>query len=496
MSQKTNRRDFLKSSALAGAGFWVATRSARAQSKSPNEKLNIACIGTGGMGSGDTDSVASQNIVALCDVRPSALESKLDKFPDAKGYADYRKMFDEMGDKIDAVTISTPDHTHAHAAMMAMKLGIHCFVQKPLCHDVWEARELTRMAKELKAKGGGKLCTQMGNQGTSSAGLRKAVEVVWSGMLGAVREVHVWTNRPVWPQGTGAVLDLVDVRYAMHGDAGLRVVKKETGEKEKPHPEPHDVDWDLWIGTAPYRPYQPQYQPFNWRGWWDWGTGALGDMACHTANMAFMACKLGYPTRVEAEMSEYNPETFPMWSVIRYEFPARGNMPPLKWTWYDGGNDKPAWVNKKLKELAHGRDIPGSGSILIGEKATLFSPNDYGEDWVLLPEGQKRDEVKVDQILPRSPGHKEEWFNAIRENKPELAMSNFSYAGPLTETVVLGCVAMRVAPGMEVEVEQPDGKKKKVSHKHIEWDGPNMRITNIPAANAFLRREYRKGWEL
>lgn len=464
MSQKTKRRDFLKNSALAGAGFWVAARSASAQSKSPNEKLNLACIGTGGMGSGDTDSVGSQNIVALCDVRPSALEGKLDKFPDAKGYADYRKMFDEMSDKIDAVTISTPDHTHAPAAMMAMKRGIHCFVQKPLCHDVWEARELTRMAKELKAKGGGRICTQMGNQGTSSAGLRKAVELVWSGMIGPVREVHVWTNRPVWPQGTGAVLGLDGVKYALSG-------------KGVAHPDPKDVDWDLWIGTAPYRPYQPQYQPFNWRGWWDWGTGALGDMACHTANMAFMACKLGYPTSVEAEMSEYNPETFPMWSVIRYEFPARGTLPPLKWTWYDGGGDKPAWVNKKLKELAHGRDIPGSGSILIGEKATLFSPNDYGEDWVLLPEGTHRDKIEVEQVLPRSPGHKEEWFRAIRENKPEMALSNFSYAGPLTETVVLGCVAIR-------------------ARKKIEWDGPNMKITNDEKANAFLKREYRKGWEV
>lgn len=482
MNQKTKRRDFLKSSALAGAGFWVAARSTQAQSKSPNEKLNIACIGTGGMGGGDTDSVGSQNIVALCDVRPSALESKLDKFPDAKGYSDYRKLFDEMGDKIDAVTISTPDHTHAPAAMRAMKLGIHCFVQKPLTHSVWEARELTRMAKELKAKGGGRICTQMGNQGTSASGLRKAVEVVWSGMIGAVKEVHCWTNRPVWPQGTGAVLGLDGVKFAMTG-------------KGEAHPKPKDVDWDLWLGTSPERPYQPQYQPFNWRGWWDWGTGALGDMACHTANMAFMACKLGYPVRVEAEMSEYNPETFPMWSVVRYEFPARGSLPPLKWTWYDGGNDKPAWVGKKLKELAGGRDIPGSGSILIGEKGTLFSPNDYGEDWVLLPAGTKRDDVKVEQVLPRSPGHKEEWFNAIRENKPELALSNFSYAGPLTETVVLGCVALRVAPGMEVETEE-DGKKKKVVYKHIDWDGPNMKITNIPKANDFLKRPYRKGWEV
>ena len=494
MSRKSSRRDFLKSSALAGAGFWVATRSVRAQSNSPNEKINIACIGTGGMGSGDTDSVSSQNIVALCDVRESALRDKKGRFPKAQAFKDFRKMFDKMEKEIDAVTISTPDHTHAFAAMWAMKRGIHTFVQKPLCHDVWEARELVRMSCELKARGGGKLCTQMGNQGTSSSGLRKAVEVVWSDMIGPVKEVHVWTNRPIWPQGTGAILGLPAVRYGMHGKAALR-------EGEKPDPDPKDVDWDLWLGTAPFRPYQPQYQPFNWRGWWDWGTGALGDMACHTANMAFMACELGYPTRVEAEMSEYNPETYPMWSVIRYEFPERPSkavpgkvLPPLKWTWYDGGSDKPAWVNRKLRELAHGHDIPGSGSLLIGEKATLFSPNDYGEDWVLLPDATPKDKVEVKQILPRSPGHKEEWFAAIREGKPELALSNFTYAGPLTETVVLGCVAMRVAPGKEVEQEQPDGKKKKVVYRHIDWDGPNMKITNIPEANSYLKREYRKGW--
>jgi predicted dehydrogenase len=466
MKQKTNRRDFLKTSTLAGAGFWVASRSAWAQSKSPNEKLNIACIGTGGMGGGDTDSVASQNIVALCDVRPSALDSKKEKFPKAKVYSDYRKMFDEMAKEIDAVTVSTPDHTHAPAAMSAMKRGIHCFVQKPLAHDVWEARELTRMARELKAKGGGKLCTQMGNQGTSSSGLRKAVETVWSGMIGPVKEVHVWTNRPIWPQGAGAILGLSGVKAAMSGKGDVK-------------PEADDVDWDLWLGTSPLRPFQPEYQPFKWRGWWDWGTGALGDMACHTANMAFMACKLGSPTSVEAEVSEYNSETYPMWSVLRYEFPARGDLPPMKWTWYDGGRDKPAWVNKKLTGLAHDHKISDSGSLLIGEKATLFSPNDYGEDWVLLPEGTKRDDVKVEQTLPRSPGHKEEWFAAIRENKPELAMSNFSYAGPLTETVVLGCVAIRA------------GKK-------IDWDGPNLKVTNDKddKINQYIKREYRKGWEV
>ncbi len=476
MNDKTNRRDFLKTSAAIGAGFWVAGRSAAvfAQPRSANEKINIACIGTGGMGGGDTDSVSSQNIVALCDVRPSALEGKAKNHPKAKTFADFRKMFDEMEKEIDAVTISTPDHTHAIAAMWAMQRGKHVFVQKPLTHDAFEARMLTEAARKYK------VCSQMGNQGTSSDGLRTAVEVIWSGVIGPVREVHVWTNRPVWPQGTGAILGLPGVRHALHGEAGLK-------EGEKAAPEPKDVDWDLWLGTAPFRPYQPQYQPFNWRGWWDYGTGALGDMACHTANMAFMACKLGYPTSLEAEVSEFNPETFPMWSVVRYEFPEREGLPPLKWTWYDGGKDKPGWVNRKLKELAHGMNISDSGSLLIGEKGTLYSPNDYGERFYLIfgdekPIGELPDDKLFkapSQVLPRAHGkHKEEWFAAIREGNPKLALSNFDYAGPLTETVVLGCIAQRFA-----------GRK-------IEWDGPNMKITNIKEANQYLKREYRKGWEL
>lgn len=474
MSVKTNRRDFLKTTAALGAGFWVAGgRSVLAQSASPNEKLNIGCIGTGGMGGGDTDSCSSQNIVALCDVRPSAVEDKKKRYPNARTFADFRKMFDKMEKEIDAVTISTPDHTHAIAAMWAMERGKHVFVQKPLTHDVYEARMLTEAARKYK------VCSQMGNQGTSSDGLRTAVEIIQAGVIGAVKEVHVWTNRPVWPQGIGAILDLPAVRFALHGKAGLK-------KDEEANPDPKDVDWDLWLGTAPHRPYQPRYQPFNWRGWWDWGTGALGDMACHTANMAFMACKLGYPTSIEAECSELNLETFPMWSVVRYEFPARGNLPPLKWTWYDGGKDKPKWVNQKLKELAHGMDIPGSGSLLIGDKGTLFSPNDYGERFYLLMGDEKIGELPDEKLykaptptLPRSHGrHKEEWFAAIRENNPKLAMSNFDYAGPLTETVVLGCVALRFA-----------GRK-------IEWDGPNMKVTNIPEANQYLKREYRKGWEL
>ncbi len=463
MKRKTNRRDFLKQTTLAGAGFWVASRNAWAQSKSPNERLNLAAIGCGGMGNGDVNSTAGRgaNVVALCDVHANRGEvaENRKKFAKAKFFTDFRVMFDKMENQIDAVTISTPDHTHAVATMMAMRRGKHVYTQKPLTHDVYEARRLTEEAAK------GKVVTQMGNQGTSHDGLREAVEVVQSGAIGPAREVHVWTNRPVWPQGTNAILNLPGVKHALHG-----------GGEAHPKP-PADLNWDLWLGTAPKRPYQPHYMPFNWRGWWDWGTGALGDMACHTANMAFMACKLGYPTWVEAEMSEYNPETFPMWSVIRYQFPARGDLPPLKWTWYDGGGDKPAWVNRKLKKLAYDHDIPGSGSLIIGDKGTLFSPDDYGSKYFLYPAKDFEGYKPPPKRLPRAGGnHYGEWVRACKEGNPKGTMSNFGYAGPLTETVVLGCVAMR-------------------ARQRIEWDGPNMKVTNLDKANNYLRREYPKGWE-
>jgi predicted dehydrogenase len=465
MKRQSNRRDFLKQSTAATAGFWVATRAAKA-SNSPNEKFNAACIGCGGMGEGDTSDTANHgaNIVALCDVDDAKASPSYNKFPGAKRFHDFREMFDKMHKEIDIVTVSTPDHTHAVASMMAIKYGKHTFTQKPLTHDAYEARALT----EAAARYG--VCTQMGNQGTSENGLREAVEVVQSGGIGPVREVHVWTNRPVWPQGIDAILKVQAVSSALHGEVKRPSV-------------PSTLQWDLWLGTSPKRPYDPIYMPFNWRGWLDWGTGALGDMACHTANMAFMACNLGYPTSLEAEVSEYNPETFPMWSVVRYEFPERANprggtMPPLKWTWYDGGKNKPAWVGKKLKELAHGHDIPGSGSLIIGDKGTLFSPNDYGAQYVLLPEADFGGYKPPTPWIPRANGdHKGEWFRAIRENKPEIAMSNYAYSGALTETVVLGCVALR-------------------ARKRIDWDGPNMKITNDADANQFLKREYRKGWTL
>lgn len=483
MSQGTNRREFLKTSALAGAGFWIAgTQSAWAQSKSANEKLRVAGIGGGGKGHSDLAEFAKAGaeIVAICDVDHKEAAKAFKEHPNARKFFDFREMFDKMAKEIDAVSISTPDHTHAVATMMAMKLGKHVYTQKPLCRDAFEARELTRMAKESG------LVTQMGNQGTSYDGLREAVEVVWADTIGPVREVHVWTNRPVWPQGANAIVNMPAVKYALHRDGTLEQSTPET------------LKWDLWLGTAPERPYPGAnvIHPFKWRGFWDYGTGALGDMACHTANMAFMACRLApvvglsetlrYPTSVVAECSELNPETYPMWSVVRYEFPEGGGQPELLWTWYDGGADKPQWVNKKLKELAHGLKIADSGSLLIGEKMTLYSPDDYGAKYYLIPKegkpiGPLPDAKKFQpppQKLPRCGGqHYAEWVRACVAGKPEMCMSNFSYAGPLTETVVLGCVALRA------------GKK-------ILWDGPNLKITNDEKANGLLRREYRKPWAL
>ncbi|HSW46198.1 MAG TPA: Gfo/Idh/MocA family oxidoreductase [Phycisphaerae bacterium] len=453
---KKTRREFLKKTLYAGAGIWVVGNAGceafqmtpRPRRISPNEKMNVAGIGAGGKGSSDiADASKGNNIVAIAEVDfgNDGAKKTFEKFPDAGKYKDFRVMLDKMDKQIDAVTVSTPDHQHYVATIKAMKMGKHVYTQKPLTHDVWEARMLTEAACKYP------VVTQMGNQGTAEDGLREAVEVVQSGAIGPVREVHVWTNRPVWPQGISRPKDTA--------------------------PVPATLDWDLWLGTAPWRPYHPKaYNPFVWRGWWDFGTGALGDMACHTANMAFMALKLGYPTSIESECAkDLNDETFPTWSIVRYEFPARGTMPPLKWTWYDGGNNKPAKAVEAIKALVPGKDIPGSGSILVGDAGTLFSPNDYGAKYQLLPEEKFKDVKKPTPWLPRAGGkHCEEWLNACKGQGK--TMSNFGYAGLLTETVVLGCVALKV------------GKK-------ILWDGPNMKVTNCPEANKYIRREYRKGWD-
>jgi predicted dehydrogenase len=471
MARRTNRRRFLQETGLAGIGFWVAGGIAPGAPRSTNEKLNVAGIGVGGKGSSDIDQAGElANVVALCDVDDNTLQGKAKQFPKAAKFHDFREMLDKMGKGIDAVTVSTADHTHAPAAATAMRLGKHVYCQKPLTHTVKEARVLRELARERK------VCTQMGNQGSAENGLREAVEVIQSGAIGPVKEVHVWTNRPIWPQGAEAILKSPAAR-----EAALAALHGRTAASQSSSP-PKSLHWDEWLGPAPVRPYAPIYHPFAWRGWWDFGTGALGDMACHTANMAFRALELGYPTSVQAASGEINPETFPTWATITFEFPARGNWPAVKFVWYEGVKDQ----KKNLPDLKllQGEAPVGSGSLLVGEYGTLYSPNDYGASYVLLPRKNYEGFKKPAPLhgLPRNGkgdlGMKQEWVRAIMENKPSIAYSNFEYAGLLTETILLGNVAMRAG-----------GKK-------LEWDGENLKFTNEPSANQYLHYEYRKGWTL
>ncbi len=472
------RRDFIKSTTLlAGAAMFSAPYFSRGAGA--NDRINIACIGVGGKGDSDSSSAfgLGGNIVALCDIDSNTLEGKNKSFKDraakenrtydAKLYRDWRKMLSEMGNSIDAVTVSTPDHVHGLAAITAMKLGKHVYCQKPLTQTVWEAREMRRLASEKK------LATQMGNQGSAGTGLRRAVEVIQAGVIGAPKELHVWSNRPIWPQG----------------------LDRPQGED----PVPPNVDWDLWLGPAAFRPFKSGvYHNFAWRGWYDFGTGALGDMACHTVNMPFRALKLGFPTAVELEVaSRIYPETFPLTSRIRFDFPEREGLPPCKFWWYDGNPDSKHGMFKSgnfvsplrpsadlTSEIVSQRGVlPASGCLVIGTKGKLFAGDDYGARFQVIlndekeyTSGDKHEACKaVPQTIPRSPGHDEEWFAAMKGGPP--AYSNFDIAAYLTEIILLGCVALRTGIG----------------HK-LEWDGPNMRATNEPMAAQFVKRQNRTGW--
>lgn len=467
LAGSVSRRHFLRSTAMAAAGALVMPYISDAQVAS--KKFNVAVIGAGGKGSSDTDDTfnVGGNIAALCDVDGNTLNSRGKKYPNAKLYKDFRKMLDEVGKSIDAVTVSTPDHCHAIAATTAMKMGKHVYCQKPLTQTVYEARVMRDLAKKKK------LVTQMGNQGSAGSGLRRAVEVIQAGVIGPVRQLHVWSNRPIWPQGMD--------------------------RPEGSDPVPAELDWDLWLGPAQFRPFKKGvYHDFKWRGWQDFGTGALGDMACHTVNMPFRALKLGYPTSVMAEAPAMNKESYPLKSKIKFEFPARDGMPPLTFWWYDGGNPKPNnptshdGNNKPSKEILtrviemHGEQLPGSGCLLIGDKGQIFSPDDYGSQFFVamtgekeLVSGDKHDAVKViPQTIPRSPGHNKEWANAILNGGP-APYSEFAIAAYLTEIILLGCIAMRVGVG-----------------RNMEWNGPKMKSPNCPEAAKFVKRNYRKGWKV
>lgn len=445
MSRKPSRRSFLAQASALSTAMWVGSQKpvVWGQERSANEEIRFACIGVDGKGASDRDDAARHGkIVALCDIDEDRLGKAGDRYADAKKYVDYRKLLEEVGNSIDAVTVSTPDHTHAPAAVWAMKMGKHCFCQKPLTYTVHEARLMRQIAAEKK------LCTQMGNQGTATSGLREAVAIIRSGALGAVKEVHIWTNRPIWPQGLGRPTEV--------------------------HEVPKNLHWDLFLGPAPLRPFnRDAYHPFKWRGWIDFGTGAIGDMACHTMNMAVMALDLFDPLSVEAMPDEdwkgdAAAETYPKNCQMKYEFGPRGNFGPCTLTWYEGGR-------RPSPDLMPGVRQGASGSLVIGENGFIFSDNDYHGEYVIMPEEKWADFKKPETIV--SPGHFTEFADAIKQNKPELAMSNFGYGARLTETGILGNVALRA------------GKK-------IEWDAANMKIKNAPELNHLVTREYRKGFEL
>ena len=468
MTTRVTRRRALQTSAASLGYFLTAPSLSAARTLGANEKLRVAGIGVGGKGSSDIENAGKlMEVVALCDVDDQRLGLRAATWPDAKKFFDYRKLIDQMGKQIDAVTVSTADHSHAPAAVLAMRAGKHVYCQKPLTHTVAEARLL----RETAAKFG--VCTQMGNQGSAHNGLRRAVEIIQSGIIGQIKEAHVWTNRPwvYWKQSPDYV----------------------SRPKSTP-PVPENLHWDEWLGPAPERPYavqpdkKPAYHPHDWRGWWDFGTGALGDMACHTANMAFRALKLDAPIAVSAVAGEINPETYPAWARIDYMYAARGDLPPVTLHWYEGKKDGELVLPPKElidKLLKKGEKLSASGSILVGEKGTLFSPNDYGAQFRLVPDADFPTIVMKPEKLPQGVDtdkevdqyQKKEWVEAIKANKPAMAYSNFDYAGRLTEAMLLGNIAVRFA-----------GEK-------LEWNAAKLAFTNSKKATALVSKEYRKGWD-
>jgi len=441
-----SRRSFLQKSTLAtaAASAFPAVLKSQGSGPAPNEKINLAIVGCGGQGRNPIRNLTMHTFVAFCDVDDARAEEAYTNHPDVPRFRDYREMFTQMGDKIDAVVISTPDHMHFPIAMMAVKLGKHVYVEKPLTHTVEEARLLTEAAREAG------VITQMGNQGHSNEGTRITKEWIQAGVLGEIREVHSWTNRPIWPQGVA----LPDHRKM------IPVV-------------PDTLDWDLWLGVAEERAYDPSYLPFAWRGWWDFGTGAFGDMACHIMDATFWGLELESPTAIEAFSANNTPHSGPTQSVVTYEFPARGSMPPVTWKWYDGGLS-PTFPADWEDGREYFRD--GSGTIIIGSEASMVN-NTYNSSPRIFPETRMRELAPTlpPKTLPRveTSNHYEAWTNAIMDGRQPA--SNFEYAGPFTETVLLGNAAIR-------------------ANRRLDFDAKNVRFTNYEPANAHLTKTYRPGF--
>ncbi|WP_395089159.1 Gfo/Idh/MocA family protein [Armatimonas sp.] len=434
MSQ--NRREFLTGAAALGMGMTFADKALAKQ----GGKVRFACIGVGGKGDSDTaDAARFGEVVAICDVDENTVAKALKKYPNAKPFTDWRKCLKAMAKEVDAVTVTVPDHMHGIIAANAMRMGKHTFCQKPLCRTIYEARRLAEIATEMKVQ------TQMGNQGTADPKLRKQAAQVRAGIIGKVSEIHVWSNRPIWPQGIARPTAVA--------------------------PPPTGLNWDTWLGVAPVRPFVPgAYHTFNWRGWWDFGSGAQGDMGCHTLNMPFMALDLRDPISIQSETAPNNGDSFPAWSVTTFMFAATSTRGPIKLVWYDG-NKQPS-----LDVLGDAIDddwkLQNSGSLLIGDKGKIYVPGDYGSG------GRVVGGVDLSNVgFEESPGHFQELVRAIKEGKP--AMSNFpGYAGPLAEMVLAGNLGVRAA-----------GKK-------VEWDARAMKATNMPELDVYIKPKYRRGYDM
>lgn len=439
-----SRRHFLRSATVASAATLAFPHVLRSQGGvSSNSRLNIACIGVGGRGHHHVTGLKDENLVAFCDVDQARAAPTFQEFPDIPRYLDYREMFDRIGNTIDAVSICTPDHMHFPIAMTAMALGKHVHVEKPMGHTIAEVRRLAEVARERR------VATQMGIQGHAGEGVRLLKEWFDAGILGEVREVHTWSDRPIWPQGLAAP----------DHTKFIPVV-------------PPGLAWDLWLGVASPRPFDPSYVPFTWRGYWDFGTGAAGDMGCHLVDGVFWALQLGAPASVEAISSGLNEVSAPKASVVTYHFPGRGSLPPVKWMWYDGGLKPPlpTWFDA-------GRSLSHNGSLVIGSNASVYAPGMIYESVRLVPEARMRDLAPSlpEKTIERVPeaDHFKEWVRACKDGPP--AGANFDYSAPLTELVLLSNVALRC-------------------RRRIEWDSAAMRVTNVPDANQFLAKTYRSGF--
>jgi predicted dehydrogenase len=505
----SSRRGFLQTASLAGAGYFVAAGGRKALSQSANEQLSVACIGVGGKGGSDSDNAALfGRVVAICDVDRNTLEKKgnSEKFKDAEQFTDYRELLEKHGKNIDICTISTPDHMHAPATLDCMRRGISCYTQKPLTRTIYEARLLANVAGEMAGKG---VCTQMGNQGTALNSSREAIAQIKSGVLGSLKEVYAWSNRPVWAQGPGRRMNIRKYQVqAMREvdeqeDAATTaeevsqivadLIKKKQQEIGKALER---LDWKNWLGVAPAREYWPGlYHSFQHRGWWDFGTGALGDMACHQLTVPFAACGLRDPISVVARTTGHDFDSFPASSIIKFEFPATSERPALPFWWYDRkGNKPPAEVFAKW-----GIDkVSDSGVLVVGEKGAFYSTDDYCGKYELkgVEKVTADYEAAEDQGKGNDVNNMYELFRAKTAGDPKICKSNFiDRAGPLTETILLGNLAVWAAAKGGANGEMGDWGEK------VEWDAKNLKVTNLdslktPRVADLIKPTYPAGYRL